>query len=111
MEAIHGRRKPVFIHVGVDFRGANAGVPQKLLDYPEVGSTGKKMGGKGVTEKMGIDAGVESGCFRRLFDDAPEVGSSEAATVVTEKHFSSRFGADQFGSGDVEVMLEGFLRG
>jgi len=74
MEAIHGRRKPVFVHVGVDFRGANAGVTQKLLDHPEVSPTGKKMGGKGVTEKMGIDAGIEAGRFGRLFDDAPEVG-------------------------------------
>jgi hypothetical protein len=71
MEAIHGRRKPVFIHVGVDFRGANAGVPQKLLDHPEVGPAGKKVGGKGVTQKMGVDAGVESRRFGRPFDDAP----------------------------------------
>jgi hypothetical protein len=38
------------------------------------------------------------------------VGSGEAATVVAEKHFPSRFGADQLGSGDIEVVLEGFLR-
>jgi len=110
MEAIHGRRKPVFIHMGVDFRCANAGVTQKLLDHPEVGPAGKKVGGKGVTQKMGIDAGVESRRFGRPFDDAPEVGSGEAATVVAEKHFPSRFGADQLGAGGIEVALEGFLR-
>jgi hypothetical protein len=80
------------------------------LDHPEVGPAGKKVGGKGVTQKMGVDAGVESRRFGRPFDDAPEVGSGEAATVVAEKHFPSRFGADQLGSGDIEVVLEGFLR-
>jgi hypothetical protein len=38
------------------------------------------------------------------------VGSGEAATVVAEKHFPSRFGADQLGSGGIEVALDGFLR-
>jgi hypothetical protein len=95
---------------GINLGRGEAFMAQKLLDHPEVGPAGKKVGGKGVTQKMGIDAGVESSRFGRLFDDAPEVGSGEAATVVAEKHVPSRFGADQLGSGDIEVVLEGFLR-
>jgi len=37
---------------------------------------------------MGIDTGIESGRFGRFFDDAPEVGGGEAATVVSEKYLS-----------------------
>jgi hypothetical protein len=37
------------------------------------------------------------------------MGSGEATTVITEKYFSSRFCANQFGAGSIEVALKGFL--
>jgi hypothetical protein len=39
MEAIDGRRKPVFIDVGVDLCCADAGVAEKLLNDAQVGPT------------------------------------------------------------------------
>jgi hypothetical protein len=56
-----------------------------------------------------IDAGIESCNLSCLFDDPPEMGSGEATTVITEKYFSSRFCANQFGAGSIEVALKGFL--
>jgi hypothetical protein len=109
MEAIDGCRKPVFIDVGVNFGRSDTGVTQKFLDDSEIGSAGKKVGGKRVAEKVRIDAGVEPCSLSCLFDDPPEMGSGEPATVITEKYFSSRFCADQFGAGSIEVALKGFL--
>ena len=91
MEAIDGGRKPVFIDVGVNFGSSDAGVAQKFLDDPEIGSSGKKVGGEGVPEKVRIDAGIQAGSLSRLFDDAPEMGRGESATVIPEKYFPSRF--------------------
>jgi hypothetical protein len=48
MEAIDGRRKPVFIDVGVNFGGSDTGVTQKFLDDAEIGSAREKVGGERV---------------------------------------------------------------
>jgi hypothetical protein len=48
MEAIDGRRKPVFIDVGVNFGRSDTGVTQKFLDDTEIGSTREKVGGERV---------------------------------------------------------------
>jgi len=48
MEAIDGRRKPVFIDVGVNFGRADTGVTQKFLDDAEIGSAREKVGGERV---------------------------------------------------------------
>jgi hypothetical protein len=56
-----------------------------------------------------IDAGVESCSLSCLFDDAPEMRGGEPATVIAEKYFSSRFCADQFGAGSIEVAVKGVL--
>jgi len=60
MEAIDGGRKPVFIDVGVNFGGSDTGMTQKFLDDPEIGSTGKKVSGERVPEKVRIDAGIQA---------------------------------------------------
>ena len=46
MEAIDSGRKPVFIHVGVDFGGSDAGVAEQLLNHAEIGPARQEMGGK-----------------------------------------------------------------
>jgi hypothetical protein len=60
MEAIDGRRKPVFIDMGVYFGRSDAGVTQKFLDDAKIGSTGKKVSGERVPEKVRIDAGIQA---------------------------------------------------
>jgi hypothetical protein len=39
------------------------------------------------------------------------MGRGESATVIPEKYFTSRFRADQFRAGCIEVPLKGFLSG
>jgi hypothetical protein len=109
MEAIDGRRKPVFIDMGVYFGRSDTGMTQKFLDDAEIGSAGKKVGGERVAEKVRIDTGVEPCSLSCLFDDAPEMRGGEPATVIAEKYFSSRFCADQFGAGSIEVAVKGVL--
>jgi hypothetical protein len=111
MEAIDRGRKPVFIHVSVDFGGSDAGVAEQFLNHAEIGSTREKMGGKGVAQKVGVNAGVEAGSLGGSFDDSPKVGGGQATTVIPQKDLSPRFRADEFGSGGVKVTLDGFLGG
>jgi len=109
MEAIDGRRKPVFIDMGVYFGRSDAGVTQKFLDDAKIGSARKKVGRERVAQKVRIDAGVESCSLSCLFDYAPEMRGGEPAAVIAQKYLSSRFCADQFGAGSIEVALKGFL--
>ena len=44
----------LFRDVGVDLRGAQAGMAQQLLDGPEVGSPVEQMGGVCVAKGMGM---------------------------------------------------------
>lgn len=111
MEAIDRGRKPVFIHVSVDFGGSDAGVAEQFLNHAEIGSTREEMGGKGVAQKVGVDAGVEAGSLGGSFDDSPKVGGGQATTVIPQKDLSTRFRADEFGSGSVKIPLDGFLGG
>jgi hypothetical protein len=39
------------------------------------------------------------------------MGRGESAPVISEKDFSSRFGADKFGAGGMEIAIQGFLGG
>ncbi len=91
MEAIDRGRKPVFIHVGVDFGGSDAGVAEHLLNHAEIGPTRQEMGGKGVAQKVGIDAGIEASGLRGPFDDTPKVGGGQAPAVISQKDLSTRF--------------------
>jgi hypothetical protein len=80
--------------VGVDLGRADAGVAEEFLDDAEVGAAGEQMGGEGVAEEMGIDAGIKPGGLGGFFHDPPEVGGGEAAAVVAEEHLAAGFGAD-----------------
>ena len=60
---------------------------------------------------MGVDAGIKAGSLGGSFDDSPKVGGGQATTVISQKDLSTRFRADEFGSGSVKVTLDGFLGG
>ncbi len=50
-----------FGHVGVDHGGADLGVPEELLDVPEVGASLEQMSGKGVPEHVRRNALFDPG--------------------------------------------------
>ena len=43
------------VDVGIDLRRLDGGVTEDLLDHPQVGSTGKKMGCEAMSEGVGGD--------------------------------------------------------
>jgi hypothetical protein len=111
MEAIDRRRKPVFVHMGVNFGCADTRVAKEFLNDTKISPAGQKVGREGVSEKVRIDAGIQTCGLSRSFDNSPKMGSSESAPVVSEKDFSSRFGADKFGAGGMEITIQGFMGG
>jgi hypothetical protein len=111
MEAIDRRRKPVFVHMGVNFGCANTRVAKEFLNDTKISSARQKVGREGVSEKVRIDAGIQSCGLGCSFDNSPKVGSGESAPVVSEKDFSSRFRADKLGAGGMEITIQGFMGG
>jgi hypothetical protein len=111
MEAIDRRRKPVFVHMGVNFSCADTRVAKEFLNDTKISPAGQKVGREGVSEKVRIDAGIQSCGLGCSFDNSPKVGSGESAPVVSEKDLSSRFGADKFGAGGMEITIQGLLGG
>ena len=58
------------IEMGVDLGGLDAGMPQQLLQHPQVGAAGMHVGGKGMTQHVRRDPirSGQSGCDGRLLD-------------------------------------------
>jgi hypothetical protein len=111
MEAIDRRRKPVFVHMGVNFGCADTRVAEEFLNDTKISPAGQKVGREGVSEKVRIDAGIQTCGLGRSFDNSPKVGRGESAPVVSEKDFSSRFRADKFRASGMEITIQGLLGG
>ena len=71
----------VAVDVGVDFRSADAFVPEHGLDGTEVGTPFKQMGGEGVTEGVRTDGLLQPDAFGQLLDD---VEDHDAGDVLSE---------------------------
>jgi hypothetical protein len=111
MEAFDRRRKPVFVHMGVNFGCANTRVAKEFLNDTKISPARQKVSREGVTEKVRIDTGIQTCGLGCSFDNSPKVGRSESAPVVSEKDFSSRFGTDKFWASGMEITIQGFLGG
>ena len=48
------REQAFLAHMSVDLCGLKTGVPQELLDNPEVSTTVQQMGGEAVAEGVGV---------------------------------------------------------
>ena len=62
------REQPLFAHMSVDLRGLQAGVPEQLLDNPQVGATVEQVGGEAVAQGVGM-----GGHRRPAVEDPPHV--------------------------------------
>jgi hypothetical protein len=111
MEAIDRRRKPVFVHMGVNFSCADTRVAKEFLNDTKISPAGQKVGREGVSEKVRIDAGIQTCGLGRSFDNSPKVGRSESAAMVSEKDLSPRFGSDKFRASGMEITIQGLLGG
>ena len=68
------------VQMGVDLRGGQRRMPQKLLNRAQVGPALQKVRGEGVPENVGIDRRFKPGCGGRGFDLSPKLASPEPAT-------------------------------
>ena len=57
--------EPLLYDMGIDLRGGNIGVAEKLLHRAEIGAPLQEMAGKGVTEHMRRDASGLDACGSR----------------------------------------------
>ncbi len=73
--------------MGINFGGGDAGVTEKFLDNAKIGSAREQVSGKGVAEKMGVDAGIETRGLGGSFDDSPKVGGGDPASVIPQENF------------------------
>jgi hypothetical protein len=86
-------------------------VAEEFLNDTKISPAGQKMGREGVSEKMRIDAGIQTCGLGRSFDNSPKMGSGKSAPMVSEKDFSSRFRADKFWASGMEITIQGLLGG
>jgi hypothetical protein len=73
--------KALLVNMGVNLGGRDIGMPQKLLDDPQVCSVLKKVGCEGVAQEVGIDFLRESCLTCPLFDDLSDSVGAEGATA------------------------------
>jgi hypothetical protein len=87
MEAIDRRRKPVFVHMGVNFGCADTRVAEEFLNDTKISPARQKVSRERVSEKVRIDAGMQTCGLGRSFDDSPKVGGGNPAAVIPQKNF------------------------
>ena len=78
--------------MGVDFRGAHAGVAQHLLYGKQVGAAFKQMGGEAVTEGMRADGFGEAVALGQVLDDKEDHLTCEARASTVQKDRIGEFG-------------------
>lgn len=57
-------------YVSIDLRCCRTAVPEKILDYSEVGSAIEQVGSEAVSQRMSVEVWIESGSNGVFFDDS-----------------------------------------
>ena len=69
------RFQPLLIDMGINLRSRNIGVSQHFLYNPQIGAVSEQVGGKTVSQQMGIDVRFQSRLFCSIFDNLPDSSS------------------------------------
>ena len=69
--------EPCVGNMGVNLRGADVGVTEKLLNNSKVGSVVQQMSGKTVAEHVRGDIAADAGELNALLDSKPESHAGE----------------------------------
>ena len=64
--------QPCLRNMRVNLRGGKIGVPQQHLHHAQVGAVIQQMRGKGVTQGVGRQHGLDSANSRKPFEVVPE---------------------------------------
>ena len=81
--------------MGIDLRGADIGVPKKVLDDPEIGPVLQQMGGEAMSEHMWGDVSPDPSHPGSCFDASPERYRSKTSSAPIKENRPGRFGANQ----------------
>ncbi len=87
---------------GVALGGGELGVAEEFLDGAEVGAIAEQMGGVGVAEGVGVEAGVAVGEEAVFFDEQLDAAGGETGAAAVDEQ--SRL----FRRADGKVMVERF---
>ena len=87
--------------------GRELGVAEEFLDRAEVGAVAEQVGGVGVTESMGVEAGVAVGEETVFFDEQLDAAGGETGAAAVDEQSILFCRAD----GEVKVERFGGFRG
>ncbi len=87
--------------------GGELGVAEEFLDGAEVGAVAEQVGGVGVTESMGVEAGVAVGEEAVFFDEQLDAAGGETGAAAVDEQSILLCRAD----GEVKVERFGGFRG
>src|SRR5579863_3912515 len=79
------RKQPLHLDVGVFLGGRERGVPEQLLDRPQVGAALQQVGGEGVPQGVRVDAPGERRLLDPVVEDAPHRAVAQPAAAVIEE--------------------------
>jgi len=91
--------------VRVDLGGAEALVPEHLLDAAQIGSASQHVGGEAVTQRVGADREIEAGFEQVLVQLAADATSAQSLPVlVDEQSIGVELGAARIVSPEIQEM-------
>ena len=95
--------------MGIDFRRADAGVAEHLLDGEKVGATFEQMCGETVSERVRTDGLGDAVFLRQVLDNQEDHLSREARATTVEKNSVGEFGLHvDVQSCPFDVLVENF---
>ena len=96
----------IVCHMGVDFGCADVGMPEQLLDHPQVGAMFQQVSGKAVPQHMRRHVAANSGTAHSLFDSQPKSDGGEGCPTPSEEDSGGGSRRDQLGPARGEVSFQ-----
>lgn len=89
--------------VGIDLGGSDRGMTEHGLDRPDVSTIDEEVGGKAMTQRMGMNVFEDAGFGSIVFDDTGDTSRGEAHGVTFTIPFVYQ---TFFGIGDKECRID-----
>ena len=106
MKPIVGVAEVLAAHMGVDFRCADARVPQQFLDHPKVRPVLQQMRGKAVTKHVRGYRTFDPAAVDPSLDPQPEGDGGKGSPAAGQEDGRRGSGGDEPGSGLTQVPLQ-----
>src|SRR5438874_1146596 len=80
----------LLVHVRVNLRRRNIGVPEHFLDDPEIRAVAEEMGREAVPQQVRINIRLEPRLFRALLHDLPDPRRRQFRSAARQKDLAAR---------------------